>query len=84
MKKFTVMATVMAMSAAFSVTAVPASAADACRNACNQGYQQCSKNKDPQACLPSWGQCKAKCKRATGSVSAKNTTAVKPVQSARR
>lgn len=84
MKKFTAMAAVLALSASVSFTAAPASAADACRNACNTSFQQCSKSKDSQACLPSWGQCKAKCKRATGSVSAKNTTAVKPTQTAQR
>lgn len=82
MKKFTVMAAVLAMSAAFTVT--PASAADACKSACNASYTTCTKAKDAQACLPSWGQCKAKCKRSDGSVSAKNTAPAKPVKTAQR
>lgn len=61
---------------AFSVT--PTQAADQCRKACNNSYTTCSKSKGPDACLPSWGQCKAKCKRTATAVKAPASTPAKP------
>lgn len=82
MKRFTTMAAALAATAAFAVSVSPAAAADQCRSACDKSFQQCSKSRDSQACLPSWGQCKAKCKRTTSSVSMPK--AAKAVQTAKR
>jgi hypothetical protein len=75
-RKFAVAFGATAALVAFSST--PATAADQCRTACNNSYATCTKSKGPDACLPSWGQCKAKCKRSTTAVKAPAATTAKP------
>lgn len=82
-------AAALGASAAFVVLgSSPAFSADQCRKACNNSYTQCSKAKNSDACLPSWGQCKAKCKRSTTAVKApvstQATPAAKPTKTASR
>ena len=82
-------AAALGASAVFVVlSASPAISADQCRKACNNSYTTCSKAKNADACLPSWGQCKAKCKRATTAVKAPATTPAatpaKPTKTASR
>ena len=82
-------AAALGASAVFVVLSTsPAASADQCRQACNNSYTQCSKAKNADACLPSWGQCKAKCKRPTTAVKAPTTTPAstpaKPTKTASR
>lgn len=74
-------AAALAASAAFALlaTALPAAAADSCRNACNNSYGSCQRSAKAapvaeRACLANWGTCKSKCKRTTSSISTKTTT----------
>jgi hypothetical protein len=80
-------AAALGATAAFVVfSSAPVQAADQCRAACNKSYTQCSGGKNADACLPVWGQCKAKCKRTTTAIKAPAGTAVKqtPVKTASR
>lgn len=83
-RKFT--AVLGATAALVMFTTAPVQAADQCRAACNKTYQKCSGGKNPDACLPVWGQCKSKCKRTTTAIKAPAGTTLKatPVTTASR
>lgn len=74
MKRILSLTAALATAVAFSITPVPAAAADQCRTSCNNSFTTCSKGKTSEECLPGWGQCKAKCKRTTSAVAARKTT----------
>ena len=75
MRSLSVFAAALAASAVFVVSGTPAEAANACRTACDKTYNQCMKG-ETSKCLPSWGQCKNRCKQgASAAVATKPTAA---------